>query len=298
MSESDSSIPQKVADLANALAAVCQHNIGFGGELDLSFYSWLDANSPDGVPWEPDLEDAASKEVLAAAAKFVEAVDTAERMLNAVPASVLEPLSGWKRGVTWDMRTRRTLKAIQNEISFLRRHSQNPKLVLALLRAMGETRFEEMQSKLIKFQRELDVKILNLQPLLDDLREPTNPIIGERRAQSDGGSVLLTSTIAETEQATPNQSEKDRELAFDKAIADYAARDWSRDDKLNNKAWRVRCGKQKGELFGVDSSERGWYKSRTEMKAIKKDDEGVWVYLTASHSEKLKEFFRAFDSLK
>ena len=90
------------------------------------------------------------------------------------------------------------------------------------------------------------------------------------------------------------QIAKELEVAFDDAISGYADSDWIGDGTLNNKAWRVRSKKQTGELFGEGASERGWYQSITEKKVIKKDKKGVWVYLTASHSENLKEFFSAF----
>ena len=90
------------------------------------------------------------------------------------------------------------------------------------------------------------------------------------------------------------QTAKEREAAFDEAIAGYADSDWKRDSTLTNKAWRVRSNEQTGELFGEGSSERGWFQSKTGKRVIKKDNEGVWVYLTPSHSKKLKDFFSAF----
>jgi hypothetical protein len=90
------------------------------------------------------------------------------------------------------------------------------------------------------------------------------------------------------------QIAKEREVAFDNAISGYADSDWIGDATLNNKAWRVRSKNQTGELFGEGARERGWYQSKTEKILIKKDKEGVWVYLTESHSEELKEFFSAF----
>ncbi len=161
--ESDSRIPQKVAALADALEAVRRH-IGFGSVLDLSLYSWLKATAPDAMPWDGDAEEA-HDEILAAAAEFVDAVDTAERMLNAPQVSDLELLSASIGGVPWDMRTRRTLKAIQDEISILSLHSKNPQLLFSLLRAKGKAGFEKLQMELSKFKDELRERILDLQSL-------------------------------------------------------------------------------------------------------------------------------------
>jgi GTP cyclohydrolase II len=93
---------------------------------------------------------------------------------------------------------------------------------------------------------------------------------------------------------TQRQTAKDREAAFDDAISGYADSDWRRDKTLTNKAWRVRSKEQTGELFGEDANERGWYQSKTGEQVIRKDKEGAWVCLTASHSKELKEFFSAF----
>jgi hypothetical protein len=97
------------------------------------------------------------------------------------------------------------------------------------------------------------------------------------------------------ERNTLKQTAKERERAFDNAISGYADSDWTRDKTLTNKAWRVRSGEQKKcELFGDGANERGWYQSNSGKRAIKKDEKGVWVYLTASHSKELKKFFSAF----
>lgn len=90
------------------------------------------------------------------------------------------------------------------------------------------------------------------------------------------------------------QTMADRQAKFDAAIAGYGSRKWSRDELLTNKAWRVRAGQQKGELFGSGSSERGWYKARGGERVIRKDGEGIWVYLTESHNEKLPIFFQEY----
>ena len=122
MSESDSSIPQKVADLANALVGVRQQ-IFQTGRLFHSFQRWYEATGEEAIlrylnPLDGSQKDGSlregSEDVLDAAAEFVEAVATADRMLNATPVSALEPLSGLTGGVPWDLRTRRALIAIRD----------------------------------------------------------------------------------------------------------------------------------------------------------------------------------------
>jgi ElaB/YqjD/DUF883 family membrane-anchored ribosome-binding protein len=163
MSESDSCIPQKVAALADALDAVCRH-IGFGSELDLSFYSCLPPTDSAAIGRDGTLEDA-RKEVLAAAAKFVEAVDTAERLLNAIPVSALKPLSPYTGGVRWDVATRRTLKEIDEIIFDLRKTSTDLDSLFSKRGVFGKDRFEGMQSKLKRFLDELPKRIFELKCL-------------------------------------------------------------------------------------------------------------------------------------
>lgn len=173
MSDSDSSIPQKVAALAIALEAVCQH-IGFYSPLDLSFYSWLEATDPDRVPWDPDPSDA-RKEVLAAAVELLEVVDTAVRMLNAVPVSVLKPLSKYSDSVRWDVRTRRTLKELQATITDLPNDSTYAFVGLSIRNLAGEAEVDEMRSKLKGFLGEIKKRIFDLSCLPDDRSGRTNP---------------------------------------------------------------------------------------------------------------------------
>jgi hypothetical protein len=312
MSDSDVSIPQKVAALAKALAAVRQ-GIGVGSGMYRPFRSWFRKNGPNANPLACDSRDR-RKSCVKAAVEFVEAVDTANRTLNALPASVLKPLSALIEGVPWDVRTRRTLRAIQYEASFLKSLSMDPSMLDLLLSSMGEDGFRQRQSKLLEFRLELTERLLDLNSLPDDQSEPTSAIPDERgtpeehvvnpngNAPSAGGLVVLSSAMS-TEQKDsgvgtlpekPKQTAKDRESAFDEAISGYANSDWKRDRKLTNKAWRVRSGEQKGELFGEDANERGWYQSKTGEQVIRKDKDGAWVYLTASHSKELKKFFSAF----
>jgi hypothetical protein len=207
MSESNSCIPQKVAALAEALEAVRAHidlkNGSTWSKLEASVCSWLRALGPDPMPWDGTPEDA-RKEVLAVAADFVDAVDTAQRRLNAVPVIVLKPLSTFTDGVRWDVRTRRTLKEIEASISILRYCSTKPDFLLSVLR-IGSI-LNRMQQELRKSLNELSDRIFDLQCLPDaDPTDPTDAIISQRRThqeplanpnentQSDGGSVLPSS---------------------------------------------------------------------------------------------------------
>lgn len=163
MLESDSSIPEKVAALVSAFHAVCQ-NIGVFSSLDLAFHSWLSATDLGALKWDGHPDDA-GKQVLAAAAEFVVSVDTAEQILNAVPAFVLDPLSALIGGVPWDVLTRRTLKALQHEISFLRNYSERPNFLLSMLGREGKAGFDEWQRELSEYDKELKERILDLQSL-------------------------------------------------------------------------------------------------------------------------------------
>jgi hypothetical protein len=163
MSDSDSSIPQKVADLAKALEAV-HRNIGSNDALNGTLHMWMSALGPDPEPWDRTPEEA-SERVLTEIAEFVEAVDRAERRLNAVPFSVFEPLSPFTDGVRWDVRTRRTLKEIQASISILRCYSTNPDFLLYLLRAQCTSASNSLQQELSKYLDELSDRVLDLQCL-------------------------------------------------------------------------------------------------------------------------------------
>ena len=163
MSDSDSSIPQKVADLAKALEAV-HRNIGSNDALNGTLHMWMSALGPDPAPWDGTPEEARER-VLTEIAEFVEAVDRAERRLNAVPFSVFEPLSPFTDGVRWDVRTRRTLKEIQASISILRCYSTKPDFLLYLLRAQCTSASNSLQQKLSKYLDELSDRVLDLQCL-------------------------------------------------------------------------------------------------------------------------------------
>jgi hypothetical protein len=56
MSDSDSSILQKLADLAKALAAVHQ-SLGVGSGLFRLFHSWFRASGRDFRPWDLNQRD-------------------------------------------------------------------------------------------------------------------------------------------------------------------------------------------------------------------------------------------------
>lgn len=321
MSDSDVSIPQKVAALAGALGRVKQQ-IFRRGRLFRSFQRWYEAKGEDAIlrfldPMDGSQKDGSlwdgSEDVLDAAAEFVEAVATADQMLNSTPVSALEPLSELTGGVPWDVRTRRALRAIQYETAILECHSMDPEGLLLGLWWMGADRLKQMDSKLMELELELKERIIDLQSLpgvpsgRNTLTSPQivdqEPVENPNEITHSAGGLVVSSSAMSTEQKDsgvgtlpekPEQTAKDRESAFDEAISGYANSDWKRDRKLTNKAWRVRSGEQKGELFGVCANERGWYQSNSGKRAIKKDEEGVWVYLTASHSEELKEFFSAF----
>jgi hypothetical protein len=240
MSDSDSSIPQKVVALAGALEAVCQY-VGSEyerpGRFYCNFLSYLNALGPNPDPWDGTPEEARER-FLAIAAKFVEAVDTAERQLNATPVSDLEPLSSFTGGVRWDVRTRRTLKEIQASISILHYGSTKPDFMLTLLEIGRDTRTKEMQHELNKFFNELRERIFDLQCLPDEPTDPTNAIPGQRRVlqepvvnpnettQSDGSSVLPSSKRedpTEKDDKLPEKLRKDSPSRVKaKAAYDYA----------------------------------------------------------------------------
>lgn len=155
--------------------------IGRMGRLFRPFHIWFEANGPDAIPWVPNPMDGSkdlldflpgvrkpidgSKDVLDAAAEFVETVATADQMLNAIPVSALELLSGLTGGVRWDVRTRRVLRAIQHESSILECHSLDPEGLLLGLWWMGEDGLKQMQSKLMEIKLELTERILDLDSL-------------------------------------------------------------------------------------------------------------------------------------
>lgn len=180
MSEAESSIPQKVADLADALKAVRQH-IGSFSPLDLAFMSCFPNPALFPPDWIFDTGDAA-KDILVAADEFLKAVDTAEGMLNEVQVSVFEPLSAFTGGERWDVQTRRTLETIQHDVSFLRNYSGNPEVLLSVLRLMGETGFRLWQTELEESSRELQKRILVLQLHPNYPNEPRIPTSGQQRA--------------------------------------------------------------------------------------------------------------------
>jgi hypothetical protein len=163
MSESDSSIPQKLADLAKALSAVYQ-SLGVGSGLYRPFHSWFRDNGPDAKPWDRDSRERLQS-CVKAASEFVKEVDTANRMLNAIPVSVLEPLSKLIGGMTWDVQTRRTLRAIQYEAAFLKSISMAPSMLDSLLSSMGKDGFKQQQSKLLGCRAELTERLMDLNSL-------------------------------------------------------------------------------------------------------------------------------------
>jgi hypothetical protein len=246
MSDSDTSIPQKVADLANALGAVRRH-IGARSGLSRSFHSWFRANGSDAKPWDPNQREKL-KHFLEDVAEYVEAVDTANRMLNTVPDSVLKLLSGLTGAVRWDVHTLRTLRMIQRETSFLRSHSRDPKMLYSVLLSMGKDGFMEMQSRLEEFEFELADRIFNLQCIPDALSGQTKPISGQPGAhqvpvansnentKSDGDSIKPSSeqeNSTETDETLPKKIRKNSPSRV-KAMAayDYAIQQIPNADKM------------------------------------------------------------------
>lgn len=237
MTESDSSIPQKVAALAEALEAIRAH-IGSKGKWEGSFYSWLRALGPDPDPWDGTPEEARER-VLTVAADFVEAVDTAKRILNTLPVSVLEPLSPFTDGVRWDLQTRRTLNEIQASISILRYCSTKPDFLLSYLRVGGNAPLKSMQLESSKFLDELSDRIIELQCLPhDDMTDQVDALASQRRLhqepvanpngnpQSDGDAAVQSSkpeNQSETDDRLPKRIRKDSPSRLKaKAAYDYA----------------------------------------------------------------------------
>jgi hypothetical protein len=163
MSESDSSVREKVVALAKALMEV-HMQIGRMGRFSRSFHKWFGAKGSDAIPRVRNPRDG-SKEVLEAAAEFWETVATADRMLSALPVEALELLSELVGGAHWDMRTRRTLRAIQRETCFMKRHYRDPEGLLSQLRSLGKDGFMQMQSKLVEIRLELNERLLDLDSL-------------------------------------------------------------------------------------------------------------------------------------
>jgi len=203
MSESDSSIPQKVADLANALVGVRQQ-IFQTGRLFHSFQRWYEATGEEAIlrylnPLDGSQKDGSlregSEDVLDAAAEFVEAVATADQMLNATPVSALEPLSGLTGGVPWDLRTRRALRAIRAETAIL--ELRNPEALLSGLWWMGEDRLKQMRSKLTEIDLELKERIIDLKAILhpdcESRYQKVNPPPDGKppSAESTGGETMV-----------------------------------------------------------------------------------------------------------
>lgn len=270
MSESDSSIPGTVAALAGALEAVCQY-VGSENESPGLFYrsflGYLNALSPNPDPWNGTPEEE-RKKVLATAARFLEALDTAERLLNAIPFSGLEPLSSFTDGVRWDVQTRRTIKEIQACISILDYGATKPDFLLTYLRAGGN----HMQQELYKFSNLLRKRIFDLQCLPDGPTAPKNAIPSQRRPhqssatnpnenmQGDGGTVvpaLNTESSTETDENLPEMIAESPPPKYDPNSADWILSE-TLCKVLGIKASTINgyrkpgvCGKDKIDEFGT-----------------------------------------------
>lgn len=242
MSESDSSIRQKLRALAYALGAVSIQVVRMR-RFSRSFHSWFEVKGPDAIPGVRYPRD-----VLDAAAEFVEKVATADQMLDAIPVSALEPRSGLAGGVRWDVRTRRTLRAIQHETAILECHSRDPEGLLLGLCWMGEDGLKQMQSKLDESLLELTQRILDLNSLPDDLSDPTDASSGQQRAhqvpvansngttKSDDDSIkpsLEQENSTETDETLPKKIRKNSPSRVKaKAAFDYAMQQIPNADKM------------------------------------------------------------------
>jgi hypothetical protein len=163
MSESDSSIPKKVSALIDAFEEI-RKQAGPFSPLDLAFYSWVRKTNLDTLKCFGEPDDA-GKEVLATASKFVESVDRAVCVFNAIPVSVLEPLSIFTGRERWDQVTRRILRALQNDVFFLRDNSVFPNSLLSRLGHWRDDEFDEWQEQLMEYSEMLRKKIIDLQTL-------------------------------------------------------------------------------------------------------------------------------------
>ena len=288
MSDPDTSIPQKVAALAESLKTVCQ-SIGFASELDISFYKSLPPTDPSAVPRDGSLEDA-RKEVLADAAKFVEAVDTAERLLNAIPIEELEPLSPYTDGVRWDVETRRTLKEIQRIISVW--HNPWPDLDYLFSKhgILSKAKFEEMQSELLNPYLELRKRIFDLQCLPDEPTKPTIAITDNRKGDVQTVTTAKPQASNSVEHVETNKQELE-EMERNTPVLDTGSIKWIAARKKNREklgyptstlaTYRLESsgGRQLSPYFGVDKDGRRWRRETDKT-------EGSTVYYFADDIKK------------
>jgi hypothetical protein len=189
------------------------------------------------MPGDHD-QDFARQWVLEAVTEFLEAIDTANRMLNAVSPSVLEPLSEFTGGTRWDVRTRRTLKEIHADVSVLRSNFNDISFLLSIRGLAGEAEFDEIQSKLERFSDELGKRVFDLKCLPDHPTDPTDASISQLRAtqeavanpngntERDSNSDVMSSRTEnpnETDEKLPKRVRKDSPSRVKaKAAYDYA----------------------------------------------------------------------------
>lgn len=283
MSESDSRIPGTVAALAEALEAVCQYvgsENASPGLFYVAFLRYLNALSPNPDPWNGTPEEE-GKNVLATAARFLEAVDTAKRLLNAIPFSDLEPLSSFTDGVRWDIQTRCTLNEIQACISILHYGATNPDFLLFFLRPIGNEPLNNMQQELHKSSNELRKRIFDLQCLPDEPTNPTSAIPDKWNGDVQGLSNANTKVSHPTEQAETDLQELE-EMDRNTPVLDTGSIKWIAARKENQEklgyptntlaTYRLKSsgGRQLSPYFGVDKDGRRWRREneKTEKSTV------------------------------
>jgi len=283
MSDPDTSIPQKVAALAGALEAVCQY-VGSEykrpGRFYRNFLSYLNALGPNPDPWDGTPEEARER-FLAIAAKFVEAVDTAERQLNATPIEELEPLSPYTDGVRWDVETRRTLKEIQRIISVW--HNPWPDLdhLFSKHGILSKAKFEEKQSELFNSYLELRKRIFDLQCLPDEPTKPTIAITDNRKGDVQTVTTAKPQASNSVEHVETNKQELE-EMERNTPVLDTGSIEWIASRKENQKklgyptstlaTYRLKSsgGRHLSPYFGVDKDGRRWRRQpdKTEKSIV------------------------------
>ena len=298
MSDSDVSIPQKVAALADALGRVKQQIIR-RGRLFRSFQRWYEAKGEDAIlrfldPMDGSQKDGSlwdgSEDVLDAAAEFVEAVATADQMLNSTPVSALEPLSKLTGGVPWDVRTRRALRAIQYETAILECHSMDPEGLLLGLWWMGADRLKQMDSKLMELELELKERIIDLQSLPGEPTKPTIAITDNRKGDVQTVTTAKPQASNSVEHVETNKQELE-EMERNTPVLDTGSIEWIASRKENQKklgyptttlaTYRLESsgGRQLSPYFGVDKDGRRWRRETDKT-------EGSTVYYFADDIKK------------
>jgi hypothetical protein len=279
MSESDSCNPGKVAALAESLKTV-SHYIGYASELDILWHRCLPPTDATALPRDGSLEDA-RKNVLTFAAKVIEAVDTAERLLNAIPIEELEPLSPYTDGVRWDVETRRTLKEIQRILSVWHNPWPDLDFLFSENGTLGRATFKKMRSWLSDPFVVLHKRIIDLQCLPDEPTNPTSAIPDKWNGDVQGLSNANTKVSHPTEQAETDLQELE-EMERNTPVLDTGSIKWIAARKENQEklgyptntlaTYRLKSsgGRQLSPYFGVDKDGRRWRREteKTEKSTV------------------------------